>query len=155
MKLNIQQGNLFDLDEDEFSENLGYFFVHCISSDCAMGAGIAVEFERRFKLKQALLHYYSEEDRKFPTCLYAYGVFNLITKQKYWHKPTYDSLRKSIREMLEIIVDNDSINKLAMPKIGSGLDKLNWDKVLEIIIEEVEEFEFVTGRELEIEIRYL
>ena len=30
---------------------------------------------------------------------------------------------------------NEKVTKLAMPKIGCGLDKLEWTKVLNIIIE--------------------
>lgn len=57
---------------------------------------------------------------------------NLITKEKYWHKPTYKSLEQSLIKMREIIIDED-IKYIAMPKIGSGLDRLSWGRVREII----------------------
>lgn len=122
---------------DLFNVNKGYTFAHCISSDCALGAGIAVEFQRRFDLRPKLLQY-SEIERKHPTCLLVNGVFNLVTKEKYWQKPTYQSLTQSLYVMKSII-QNQNPNKfrfIAMPKIGCGLDKLKWDKV-KLIIEKV------------------
>lgn len=110
MKINIKKGNLFNVSKD-------YYFVHCISSDCAMGAGIATQFQKKFKIKQTLLNM-SESERNHPTCILTKNVFNMITKSKYWHKPTYDTFTESFRELLEIIADDNSITKLAMPKIG-------------------------------------
>lgn len=129
--------NLFEVDEK-------YKFAHCISSDCALGAGIAVEFEKRFQLKRELQKY-SEAEKQFPTCIFVNNVFNLITKQKYWNKPTYSSLKKSLEVMKTILVEDIENNRfIAMPKIGCGLDKLQWEKVRPIIEE--------TFMELDVEI---
>jgi len=119
--------NLFEMDSK-------YTLAHCISSDCAMGAGIAVEFQKRFGLKQKLLYHYSESDRAHSTCIYENKVLNLITKEKYWHKPTEMSMKNSLRRMKEVIIEND-IKLIAMPKIGAGLDRLSWTKVKEMIYE--------------------
>ncbi|WP_243644230.1 hypothetical protein [Paenibacillus pinisoli] len=40
-----------EIKKDLFSMADEYFLAHCISSDAKMGAGIAVEFRKRFKLK--------------------------------------------------------------------------------------------------------
>lgn len=149
MKINIEKGNLFNLNKKE------YHFVHCISSDCAMGAGIAVQFQKRFNLKNKLL---KVKDRKHPNCILENRVFNLITKEKYWHKPTYDSLEGALHRMFELVgaLDcNKECVKIAMPKIGSGLDRLQWAKVLEIINKQGKVCEDCFGCKLEIEIRYL
>ena len=60
------------------------------------------------------------------------NVFNLVTKRKCYHKPTYASLRESLEDMIETI-ETLEIEKIAMPMIGCGLDKLDWDVVKEII----------------------
>ena len=39
---------------DLFSVPKNYFLMHCISADCKMGAGIAVEFARRGVKKEIL-----------------------------------------------------------------------------------------------------
>ena len=116
---------------DLFRVNKKYYLAHCISSDCVMGAGIAVQFQKKFNLRDKLLRY-NEDTIEHPTCIRIGRVFNLITKEKYWHKPTYGSLEVALILMKEIALDND-IKYIAMPKIGSGLDRLQWAKVKEII----------------------
>ena len=119
--------NLFEMDSK-------YTLAHCISSDCAMGAGIAVEFQKRFGLKSVLLYEYSEDRRIHPTCIYAKGVMNLITKERYWHKPTEISMRYALESMYGVVKKHD-IKFITMPKIGAGLDRLSWGKVREMIHE--------------------
>lgn len=119
---------------DLFTVPQHYYLAHCISSDCALGRGIAVEFNRRFNLRSSLKKL-SGRTRKYPTCILIGRVFNLITKENYWDKPTYETLHLSLLKMKAIAEDN-GITHIAMPTIGSGLDKLNWDKV-KVIIEEV------------------
>lgn len=62
----------------------------------------------------------------------------MFTKYKYYHKPTYYSLRQTLLDMKEQCIALD-ITKLAMPKIGSGLDKLEWEKVQSLIHEVFED----------------
>ena len=142
MELIIKKGNLFELDSKEYS------FAHCISSDCEMGAGIAVEFQKRFSLRGNLIAKYDTGRKKHPTCIFEKGVFNLITKEKYWHKPTYESLKGALEEMRRLAINNN-IKKIAMPKIGSGLDRLQWAKVQQIIDE------IFNDLDVEIQVRYL
>jgi hypothetical protein len=132
MVLREEKRNLFDVGAQ-------YSFAHCISSDCAMGAGIAVDFQKKFHLKQVLLQYTLLE-RKHPTCIFEKNVFNLITKEKYSHKPTYNTLQGSLNTMRKLILNND-IHYVAMPKIGCGLDKLQWGKVREMIFETFKDIE--------------
>lgn len=42
------------------------------------------------------------------------------------------SLESSLRAMRELCITN-KIHHLAMPRIGCGLDKLNWDQVSKLI----------------------
>jgi hypothetical protein len=126
MILKEEKRNLFTVDDK-------YYFAHCISSDCKMGAGIAVDFQNKFYLRNALLNF-DEDIRKHPTCILIDRVFNLITKKTYSGKPTYKSLEIALEEMGNLI-DLYQIKYLAMPKIGCGLDRLQWGKVREIIKE--------------------
>ena len=116
-----------EITQDLFTVDESYYLAHCISSDCAMGAGIATEFQRRFKLREKLLRY-DENTRKHPTALIEGKVFNLITKKRYWNKPTLESLHKSL-EVMKRIMEHKGITKVAMPQIGAGLDRLNWSDV--------------------------
>jgi O-acetyl-ADP-ribose deacetylase (regulator of RNase III) len=116
--------DIFTLDDSE------YHFAHCIASDLGMGAGIAVPFRKKYGLRGRIQKV--DEPLKHPTCILTPPVFNLITKRVSSGKPTYDSMRISLIKMKEHIVEND-IKKVAMPKIGCGLDRLQWGAVREMI----------------------
>ena len=59
-------------------------------------------------------------------------VYYLVTKEKYWHKPTYATLTSSLQAMKAHCVKQGT-TEVAMPTIGCGLDGLSWPKVCEII----------------------
>ncbi len=129
LHLSIETKDLFSVDES-------YYLCHCISSDFALGAGIAKEFNNRGVRKTLETIYTPFWDYK-GYCLYTKidnfkGVFNLVTKRNYYDKPTYDTLRESLESMRIMISDG---MKIAMPLIGCGLDKLSWEKVEQIIID--------------------
>lgn len=132
MQLIEKKTNLFEVDDK-------YYLAHCISADAginnkAMGLGIVVEFNKRFHMKSKIQQYAKNNTIKVGDSILINKVFNLITKFKYYGKPTYDTLRMSLENMREQII-SENIKYLAMPKIGSGLDKLSWGKVREIIQE--------------------
>ncbi len=131
MNLIEEYGDLFEISNEK--EHNGYMLAHCIAADFGLGAGIAVEFNKRYKLRGKLRNNYTV-DGKVPQCIKIDNVYNLVTKKKSWGKPTYDTLRGSLELMKEDIIENNVI-KLAMPLIGCGLDRLNWNKVREIIEE--------------------
>jgi hypothetical protein len=115
--------NLFDVSDD-------YCLAHCISADCKLGAGIAVTFERKFHLRSQL----NLAPRVFPSVVRTGKVFNLITKRYYYDKPTYSSMT-TVLECLRSFIKEEHISKLAMPRIGCGLDRLQW-KIVKTLIEE-------------------
>ena len=121
-------GNLFDrkLEENEY-------YVHCVSRDYACGAGIAKEFNKRYDLTRKLS---KQEPHK---CMMVDNVINLVTKSKYWQKPTYDSLKESLIEFRDALCQfsNPTLfaKTLVMPRIGCGLDKLQWKNVKKMIKE--------------------
>jgi hypothetical protein len=102
---------------------------HCVSEDLAMGKGIAVLFESKFGGKSELR---SQCPKTGGVCaLKAFektSIYYLITKQNYWDKPTYESLESSLKRMRDQMIERGE-KKIAMPKIGCGLDGLSWDKV--------------------------
>ena len=120
----------------ELSNKDNYYFVQCISSDFKMGKGIALEFNRVFNCKNELV----KEFKNFKwentgRCIKVKNsiVFHLITKNRYWDKPTYRTLKESLMELKTLCLEQN-IKKLVMPKIGCGLDKLQWNTVKENII---------------------
>mmetsp|Transcript_11170 Transcript_11170/g.27033 ORF Transcript_11170/g.27033 Transcript_11170/m.27033 type:complete len:102 (-) Transcript_11170:348-653(-) len=53
-------------------------------------------------------------------------------KAKYWEKPTYHDLETSLCDLLAHVVSKN-VRALGMPKIGCGLDKLDWPTVSSMI----------------------
>ncbi len=127
-----EQGDLFA--EEILSE---YALCHCISSDFALGAGIAKAFAA-MGVKRRLCAEYSKlwEGRGYCLFVEANGVLvaNLVTKQRYFHKPTLETLRQSLEDLRGQAAERN-LKKLAMPKIGCGLDKLKWEDVSAVIKE--------------------
>lgn len=115
-----------------------YFLVHCISADFALGAGIAATFNRKFGLRNILKKDHPDyimdwiRESKSYDCLQEGNVFNLVTKTRYYNKPTYSSLTGSLVKLRDMCI-RQNIKYLAMPKIGCGLDRLMWACVSGII----------------------
>ena len=55
-------------------------------------------------------------------------VYNLVTKEKYSDSPTYNNLKLTLEKMRDHALEHN-VKAINMPKIGCGLDKLNWDAV--------------------------
>lgn len=123
---------------DLFTVPQGYYLAHCISADFALGAGIAKKFDEVYNMKFKLFKNYDGYEYECGDCLVVDNVFNLVTKPKCYHKPTYESLKEALKAMKEYVLYFD-IDKIAMPHIASGLDRLQWNQVLEIIKEVFED----------------
>ena len=125
-------------NRDLFTVPQGYYLAHCISADFALGAGIAKTFDEVYNMRFKLFKEYDNYEYDGGDSLPIDNVFNLVTKKKCYHKPTYDSLREAL-ECMKDEMEMLSVTKLAMPKIGCGLDRLSWDEVYEIICEVFED----------------
>lgn len=104
-----------------------YYLAHCISADFALGKGIAVEFNKRFDVKNKLLQEYPKylEGYDRGDCILEGRILNLVTKERYFQKPTYESMSQALGTMKQICLSH-GIGFIAMPTIGAGLDKLPW-----------------------------
>ena len=127
-------GNLFDAPENAY-------LVHCISADFALGAGIAVEFNSRFDERRRLKEKYPnfidiyhklQGMGKNGTSIIDGRVCNLITKERYFHKPTLSSMRDALLNLKKKLPEGAI---LCMPMIGAGLDRLSWDNVSALLKE--------------------
>lgn len=130
MTFTEEKGDLF---AEEIIEN--YALCHCISSDFALGAGIAKEFAK-MGVKKALCEKFPKQWQGRGYCLMTetngVTVANLVTKERYFHKPTLETLRQALENLRKQALEM-KLTRIAMPKIGCGLDKLEWTVVREII----------------------
>lgn len=139
MDLNVlfSKGTKFQLREisgDLFSAPSNFSIGHCVAADLKMGKGIAVKFRDKFgriaELKEqsvktggvAVLK--DEKNNRY--------IYYLVTKDLSYQKPTYESLAESLMAMKDHIEEND-VQFLALPKIGCGLDGLNWRRVADLL----------------------
>lgn len=127
---------------DLFKSDTSFILAHCISSDFALGAGIARTFNYKYGVRDSLINTYERnkwEGKGY--CLLSdsyengnkkWTVANLVTKNKCYEKPTYKTLTNSLKELKEFCIEKD-YHRIAMPVIGCGLDGLKWDKVSTIV----------------------
>ncbi|KAM7352760.1 terminal ADP-ribose protein glycohydrolase 1 [Cochliomyia hominivorax] len=129
-KRNMSSSNykLTEIEGDLFSAPKEYSLAHCVAADLGMGAGIAVVFKKVFGQLDTLraqdvttggVAVLKDNERY---------IYYLVTKDQSWDKPTYESLRSSLKAMRDHM-RNNNVHKLAIPRIGCGIDGLEWDKV--------------------------
>jgi len=113
---------------DLFDAPLEYSLAHCVSQDLKMNQGVALMFRRKFgnvemlKCQHPQIHevvYIRQEDRY---------ILYMVTKTKYWQKSSLEDLFLTIQN-LKAICTELGIEKLAIPRIGSGSDQLDWPTV--------------------------
>lgn len=130
-------GDLFS-DFQKYDWSAECCYAQCISADFACGKGIALKFNEFFDVKNNLQKAYPDfvnlyhQHKYNGTCIFHNRVFNLITKERYFEKPTYDSIENAIKQM-RCLAEQLEVRKIKMPRIGCGLDRLSWDRVSEII----------------------
>ena len=123
-----------EITQDLFESDSNTYLAHCISADFALGAGIAKAFNAK-GVKDALERDYHVHWLGKGFALYTpldgyLGVYNLVTKQYCYRKPTYKTLTEALTDMRDKLPNDCNLN---MPCIGPGLDGLNWTAVSAII----------------------
>ena len=123
---------LNEVSGDLFKSPKSHSLCHCVSRDFRLGKGIAKLFREKFgridELKSsgagvrdiAVLR----DNERF--------IYNLVTKEVYSGKPTYESLRQCLEKTREHAVKNN-VRNINMPRIGCGLDGLSWPAVRTLI----------------------
>ena len=106
--------------------------AHCISADCEMGAGFAKRVAARYggaSFRQRAAARSPRIGEAVPVL--AEGgvlVYNLVTKARYFEKPTLHALGEALVSMREY-ARTAGIRRITMPRIGCGLDRLEWSDV--------------------------
>jgi len=128
-----ERGDLFEVGAD-------WALCHCVSKDLDMSAGIAVTFKKVFSGVEDLKR--QQIDVGGCGVLQKKGryVYYLVTKNKHGGKPNMQTLRASL-EAMRTHVQKNGVKRLAMPKIGCGLDRLSWGAVQELVLEVFDDVE--------------
>lgn len=146
------RGDLFQLK--------GYVLAHCISADVTknrgMGAGIAKTFRQKYPRMPGAISVLLKPDQAVRYRKGDQVIYNLVTKERFYHhigrgidsETYYRNLRNALVDMRDQM-QHYGETRLAIPRIGSGLDRGDW-KVIKDIIEEV-----FASSEIEVLIKYL
>lgn len=133
-----------ELRKDLFKLNNVTILAHYIAKDALMGVGIATEFKKRYPLMQK---YVKKNQKNGFSCLiyeddsnFYYEnkplVANLIAKVSSYRKPSYSNFKIAMEDFSQQVKKSD-FKKIAMPLIGSGLDKLSWKNQVKPTILEI------------------
>ena len=116
-----KNGNLFESKDS---------LAHCMSSNFKMSAGIARSFRRKvpynFPESTSSPLFVQRLDDRF--------IYHLVTKKRFFQKPTFESLRQSL-DAITNHANEHKVTQISMPKAGCGLDRLEWHKVERLIKE--------------------
>lgn len=133
MKYEERFCDLFSVNSEDMEEP--YCLAHCISADFGMFGGIVVEFNRRWDMKNRLLQKYGNQRKNFykgmvfPETVHHNGVetvvYNMVTKEDVSSLPLYTSLEACLVTVRDMMLESGH-HKLAIPKIGCGIDRLDW-----------------------------
>lgn len=121
-----ERGDLFEVGPE-------WSLCHCVSKDLVMGAGIAVEFKKRFGGVEELRRQKIEVGGVGVLEKKGRHIYYLVTKNKHGGKPSMETLAASLQAMRHQMT-SQGVRKLAMPHIGCGLDRLSWGAVQEAIL---------------------
>lgn len=130
----VTQYTLREITGDLFNSPGTDALAHCVSRDFAMGRGVAAVFLKNYGGVEELKAQNKTVGQAATLKRGHRCIYYLITKGRYWEKPTYESLRLALMDMKQHMLQNN-VKNLSMPQIGCGLDRLVWDEVKKMIDE--------------------
>ncbi|KAK4872808.1 hypothetical protein RN001_014837 [Aquatica leii] len=121
-----------EIQEDLFNLPSTFSLAHCVAEDMSMGSGIAVQFSQKFKRRDDL---YQQRQRQGGLAILEDNgrfIYYLVTKKLSNGKPTTYTMWNSLQKMQQHI-QKHNVKNLAIPRIGCGLDRLEWSEVKAMI----------------------
>ena len=118
---------------------------HCISVDCAMGAGVVVPIKKKFPMLKINCELYAVSNKKTTLgSAFRYEqnqevCYNMFTKTRVRQNYStmgdayYGNLENALEHVRDQMMEHKETH-LWMPKIGSGLDRGNWETIKKIIL---------------------
>ncbi len=106
--------------------------AHCVSEDCAYGAGIAVTFKEKYGVEKV-----KSQNKKSGECAVTQEedgrtIFHIITKRQCNDLPIYESFTSSLNHVRDWCVKH-KVKSVSVPRLGCGLDKLDFQRVQKIL----------------------
>jgi len=117
-----------EVDGDLFTAPKEWSLAHCVATDMRMGSGIAVNFRQTFKNVGDLLDQGARVGHIAVLEHEGRYIYYLVTKKYSTDKPRFEDLVSSLQKMRDHCAEHE-VKNLAMPRIGCGLDRLEWREV--------------------------
>ena len=108
---------------------------HCFSADAHMSKGFAQFLSERVpRLRRICRRANLLKDQVFPfwDSLSRRYIYNFVTKEKYSEKPDLQTLATTLQSM-QSHATLHGVSTIAIPKIGCGLDQMNWQDVVKLL----------------------
>ena len=121
MKMITKKCDILSLDSKEF------YIAHGVSGDFTLGAGLAKKINDKYDMTKKLEENYIFESGKYGAYLID-NVFNLVLKDTYKDRATYNGLQSALDD-LKLSLHYMNVKRIAIPRIGCGKDKLDWNIV--------------------------
>jgi len=118
-------------------------YAHGCNCAGAMGAGIAIEFKRRWPRMFEEYRARCEDGRFALGDVFTWTeddvtVFNLGTQEHWKKKAQIPALSRAIRKTIEL-AKHAGIARVGLPRIGAGLGGLDWPRVKKVLRETAED----------------
>jgi O-acetyl-ADP-ribose deacetylase (regulator of RNase III) len=112
-------------------------WAHGCNCAGAMGAGIAIEFKRRFPRMFDEYRLRCADGRFGLGDVFVWSegeqtVYNLGTQEHWKKKAQLPALTKAVTRMVSL-AEKGGIERVALPRIGAGLGGLDWPKVRAVL----------------------
>ncbi|XP_020616520.1 O-acetyl-ADP-ribose deacetylase 1-like isoform X1 [Orbicella faveolata] len=113
--------------------------AHCVSADFDMTDGIANKFRKKYGTYEDLIRkgLYFQQARQVGDIAVlerneSSFVYYLMTRENWWDHATPSSMRACL-EQLRIHCQEHGVDKLTIPRLGTGVDKIDWPFVRRIL----------------------
>ena len=120
-----------ELNKDLFDFPAYYFLSYGVPADLSLGSETARRLNLYYHFVESISNNF--EMRKAGETYLYHNLFILLISNRKFAPITMDTLESCIKE-LALYCINEEIHYLAMPRIGSGKGKLDWEDVRSMII---------------------
>ncbi|KAL4083611.1 hypothetical protein QTP88_028927 [Uroleucon formosanum] len=136
-KISEVSGNIFEMDPS-------ISLACCVSADFEMTHGVAVQMRRKFGNLTQLRRLQKKVTEVASLEITDRNIFYLITKEKFWQKPTCEDIFQSLQNLKKICQER-KVTRLACPRLAIDRDGIKWETVRSML--------YYTFRNSEIEIK--
>lgn len=126
------EGNVWDA-----LETAGCALAHAVSADLAMGRGFALDVRRIFgdvttlKAQKPTVGGIVSYTKSYKGG--DHMIYHLVTKPVFFGKPSTQTIEQALVS-LKRALHRDGITNVVMPRIGCGLDRMEWKTVRGMLV---------------------